>query len=50
MKRFVIPAEAGIQEIFLLQCRLASTFGFPWIPDQRRYAAVRNDETYGVDL
>ena len=50
MKRPAIPTQVGIQDIFALIHRLDGAFGLPWIPDQRRNAAVRYDEIYGVYL
>jgi len=48
MITFVIPAQAGIQRIFLLRCGLRDPFLIFLDPGSRRSAAVRNVEIAGV--
>jgi hypothetical protein len=48
MKPLVIPAQAGIQKIFLLRRGLRDRFRLFLDSGSRRKAAVRNDESLGV--
>jgi len=48
MITFVIPAQAGIQRIFLLRRGLRDPFLLFLDSGSRRSAAVRNDEVSGV--